>query len=118
MSQVYIDINAFTEMKELMDDAFADVINMSLQTLPEQLDGIKTEIENANVENLFNISHKMKSSCGSIGAKGLAEKARAIELISRQGSADIPAAMFNELHDATHEVLSFLQTELDDLHSA
>lgn len=118
MPQVYIDINAFAEMKELMDDAFADVISLSMQSLPEQLDGIKSAIENANVDNLFNISHKMKSACGSIGATGLAQKAEAIELISRQGSTDIPREMVNELHDATHEVLTFLKNEFDDLQSS
>ena len=118
MPQPAIDIDAFTEMKDLMDDAFSDVIKMSLQTLPEQLTGIKTAVDNANAESLFNISHKMKSSCGSIGARGLAEKAEAIELIGRQGSTDVPDDMLSGLQDATREVLSFLQKTLDDLQSS
>lgn len=118
MSSAAIDINAFGEMKELMDDAFADIIKMTLQTLPQQLAGIETAITNTDVENLFNISHKMKSSCGSIGARGLAEKAEAIELISRQGSTDIPEEMFTELNQATTEVITFLQQELDHLQSS
>jgi HPt (histidine-containing phosphotransfer) domain-containing protein len=114
MSQTAIDAKAFAEMKELMEDSFKDVINMSLQSLPQQLEGIKTAIENSDVENLFNISHKMKSSCGSIGAFGLAEKAEAIELISRNGSTDIPDQMFDELRDATNQVTFILNAELED----
>lgn len=114
MSQSIIDTNAFAEMKQLMEDSFKDVIEMSLQNLPQQLKGIKSAIENQDVDSLYNISHKMKSTCGSIGAVALAEKAEAIELISRKGSAQIPDQMLNELSDATSQVLSFLKNELND----
>jgi HPt (histidine-containing phosphotransfer) domain-containing protein len=114
MSQAAIDTHAFAEMKELMGDAFKDVIMMCLQSLPVQLNDIETAIQNQNAEEIFNVSHKMKSSCGSIGAFGLAEKAEAIELISRDGSADIPAKIFNELCDATKQVVSILDAELKD----
>jgi len=117
MSQTAMDAGAFAEMKELMGDSFNDIIKMSLQSLPQQLDDIKTSIENQNVDNLFNISHKMKSSCGSIGAFGLAEKAETIEIISRDGSTDVSDQIFNELRDATHQVLSILKNELDGSHS-
>lgn len=112
MSQTIIDTRTFAEMKELMEDSFNEIIEMSLQNLPQQLDGIKSAIENKDADSLFNISHKMKSSCGSIGAVGLAQKAEAIELISRNGSADISEHMLNELSDATNHVLSFLINEL------
>jgi hypothetical protein len=54
----------------------------------------------------------MKSSCGSIGAFGLAEKAEAIERISRNGSTEIPDEIFNELSVATRQVVSILDAEL------
>lgn len=114
MSQAAMDANAFAEMKELMGDAFKDVITMCLQSLPAQLSDIEAAIKNQNAEILFNISHKMKSSCGSIGAFGLAEKAEAIEIISRNGSTEIPEEIFNELIDATRQVVSILDAELKD----
>jgi len=114
MSQAALDANAFAEMKELMGDAFKDVITMCLQSFPLQLNDIEIAIKNQNAETLFDISHKMKSSCGSIGAFGLAEKAEAIELISRDGSAEIPDHIFNELCDATKHVISILDAELKD----
>jgi len=90
MSQPAMDANAFAEMKELMGDTFKEVVSLCAQSLPEQLSNIERAIKNQNAETLFSISHKMKSSCGSIGAFGLAEKAEAIELISRDGSTEIP----------------------------
>jgi HPt (histidine-containing phosphotransfer) domain-containing protein len=118
MSQTTMDAGAFAEMKELMGEGFNDIIVMCLQSLPEQLNAIETAIKNQNAETLFNISHKMKSSCGSIGAFGLAEKAEAIEVISRKGSTEIPDHIFKELHDATEQVISILGSELTNKNSA
>jgi HPt (histidine-containing phosphotransfer) domain-containing protein len=114
MSQSAMDVNAFAEMKELMGDTFKDVVTMCLQSLPAQLNGIETAINNQNAETIFNMSHKMKSSCGSIGAFGLAEKAEAIEIISRNGSAEVPSQLFVELREATNQVISILDAELKD----
>lgn len=113
MSQPAVDANAFAEMKELMGDDFKDIVSMCLQSLPEQLSQIEKAIKIQNVDTLFTISHKMKSSCGSIGAFGLAERAEAIEIISRNGSAIIPEQTLNDLRDATEQVISLLNTELN-----
>ena len=113
MSQPVVDANAFAEMKELMGDDFKDIVSMCLQSLPEQLSQIERAIKTQNVDTLFTISHKMKSSCGSIGAFGLAERAEAIEIISRNGSAIISEQTLNDLRDATEQVISLLNTELN-----
>ena len=113
MPQTAINENAFAEMKDLMGDAFNEIISMCLQSLPAQLTEIEVAIQDKNVDTLFNTSHKMKSSCSSIGAFGLAEKAEAIERISRNGSAEIPEQTFEELRDATDQVVSILSAELN-----
>ena len=118
MSQAVVDANAFAEMKELMGDDFKDIVSMCLQSLPEQLSQIEKAIKTRNVDTLFTISHKMKSSCGSIGAFGLAERAEAIEIISRNGSTQIPEQTLNDLRDATEQVVSLLNTELNQENSA
>ena len=114
MTQPAMDANAFAEMKELMGDTFKDVIALCLQTLPQQLNAIETAIEEHNAETLFLTAHKMKSSCGSIGAFGLADKAQAIELIGRDGSTQIPADTLVALQNTIKEVLSVLTTELEN----
>lgn len=114
MSQPALDVNAFAEMKELMGDTFKDLVSLCLQSLPEQLTDIESAITNQNAETLFTVSHKMKSSSGSIGAFGLAEKAEAIEIISRDGSADIPEQTISDLRDATGQVLSILNAEINN----
>ena len=113
MSQTAINAAAFKEMKELMGDAFKDIIAMCLQSLPEQLNDIEDAINKNNAELLFNVSHKMKSSCGSIGAFGLAEKAEVIELIGRKGSTEGTNEAFFELQSSLEEVLTLLKEEMN-----
>ena len=107
-----MDAAAFSEMKELMGDSFKEIISMCLQSLPEQLSEIESAIKQNNAEVVFTTSHKMKSSCGSIGAFGLAEKAEVIEIIGRDGSADIPEQAFNDLRDAAQQVIEILSAEV------
>jgi len=113
MPQTAMNASAFSEMKEMMGDTFKEVLNLCIETLPEQLNAIEDAIETQDAESLFNISHKMKSSSGSIGAFGLAEKAEVIELIGRDGSTQVPDQAISDLRDATRQVLSIINEELN-----
>jgi HPt (histidine-containing phosphotransfer) domain-containing protein len=114
MSQTAMDAAAFSEMKELMGDTFKDVLTICIQTLPEQLDAIEDAIANQDAESLFNASHKMKSSSGSIGAFGLAEKAEVLELIGRKGTTQGSEQAFSDLREAINQVLSIINDELNN----
>ncbi|MDT8283113.1 MAG: Hpt domain-containing protein [Gammaproteobacteria bacterium] len=113
MSQTAMDAAAFSEMKELMGDSFKDIISLCLQTLPEQLNDIEVAIKENNAKTLFHVSHKMKSACGSIGAFGLAENAEKIEIIGRNGSANVPQQTLAEFRNAVDQVVTVLKTELE-----
>ncbi len=112
MPQTAMDAAAFTEMKELMGDSFIDVVSMCLQSLPEQTNLLGTAISNNDAEQVFNIAHRMKSACGSIGAFGLAEKAETLELIGRDGSTQGASEAFSELELSLAEVITVLQKEV------
>ncbi len=112
MSQTAMDAGAFAEMKELMGDTFKEIVSMCLQTLPEQTKQLEIAISSDNAEDVFNIAHRIKSSCGSIGAFGLAEKAESIELIGRQGSTHGANEAFAELQSSLEEVLTVLKNEI------
>jgi len=114
MSQTAMDAAAFSEMKELMGNTLNEVITLCLQSLPEQLNAIEEAIDSNNAESLFNTSHKMKSASGSIGAFGLAEKAETLEIIGREGSTQVPDQAIEELRDATKQVITFLNTEINN----
>jgi len=111
MSQAAMDLNAFAEMKDLMGDTFIEIISMCLESLPEQNDKLAIAISNNDTEQIFNAAHRLKSSCGSIGAFGLAEKAEVIERISREGSTQGINAAYSDLQLALEEVLTHLKNE-------
>jgi HPt (histidine-containing phosphotransfer) domain-containing protein len=112
MMQTAMDESAYQEMKSMMGDAYRDVIDLCLQTFPQQLSQIHDGINDNNADSVFAAAHRLKSACGSIGAYGLAERAEAVELHARDGSADIPATALNALETAITEVTDFLQQEL------
>ncbi len=111
MSPVAINAQAFSEMKELMGDSFVDIISICLETLPEQNEKLAIAIEADDAEQVFNIAHRLKSSCGTIGAYGLAEKAEIIERIGRKGSTVGANDAYTELQVSLQEVLTHLQNE-------
>lgn len=112
MSQTAMDAGAFAEMKELMGSSFIEIIAMCLQNLPEQLIQVEAAIKSQDADALFNVAHKMKSSCGSIGAFGLAEKIEIIERIGREGTTEVSDQTFDELHSFASQVISILSAEL------
>ena len=112
MSQPAMDAGAFAEMKELMGSSFADIISMCLQNLPEQLVQVEIAIKSQDADALFDVTHKMKSSCGSIGAFGLAEKIEAIELIGREGSTEVSDQVYDDMLDFASQVIAILTAEL------
>ena len=112
MTKTAMDTAALTEIKDLMGDSFNDVISMCLQDLPEQSTLLKTAISNNDAKQVFNIAHRLKSTCGTIGAFGLAEKAETIELIGRQGSTQGANEAFTKLQPLLEEVLTILKKEI------
>lgn len=112
MQKHAMDADAFAEIKELMGDSFNDVITMTLETLPEQLEQLQSAITNKDAENIFSTAHRIKSSTSTIGAQGVANNAEAIELIGREGSSEIPAQLFDALSASVTEVITILEDEL------
>lgn len=112
MSQTAMDAAAFAEMKEMMGDAFKDVLDLSIESLPQQLETIENAIKTRDAETLFSTAHKMKSACGTIGAFGLAECAEAVEQVGRCGSTDVADKDLQALRDAVDDVLQILKAAL------
>lgn len=112
MPQPAIDAATFAEIKALMGDTFNDVLRLTLEALPQQLELLEQAINNKDAEQIFNVAHRIKSSSGTIGALGLAKNTEQIELIGRSGSADIPPALLQALHSSIQEIMYQLKKEL------
>lgn len=112
MQQPAMDADAFAEIKSLMGDSFNDIIIMTLETLPEQLEQLQLAITNKDADKIFNTAHRIKSSTSTIGALGVANNSEAIELIAREGSSEISPQLFNALSTSITDVITILKDEL------
>ena len=115
MEQQAMDMRAYNEMKDVMGDVLKELIETFIDYMPGQLGDLSNAIDNKNAELIFSIAHRIKSSCNSIGALGMAETAEAIELIGRAGKTDDADIHFSTLSKQLTEVNTFLEQELKTL---
>ena len=111
--QQALNTDALAELRELMGDALNDVIRTFIDYMPEQVDSLSSAINTKDADTVFNVAHKMKSSCGSIGAIGLAQLAEEIEMIGRSGTTENTSVLFEKLRDLYTEVDAQLKAELE-----
>ena len=108
-----INPDSLAQLRELMGDALDDVLRTFIDYMPEQVDSLGSAINTNDAEAVFNVAHKMKSSCGSIGATGLAQVAEEIEMIGRAGSTENTRVLFEKFRDLYTEVDAVLKAELE-----
>ena len=107
-----LDMQAYAELKSIMGDTLNEVIKMFLDNMPELIVALDTHIQNDAAAQVFETAHRIKSSCGSIGATGLAESAEIIELTGREGSTENTASQLEVLKAQYLEIKPFLESEL------
>ncbi|MCW8831347.1 MAG: Hpt domain-containing protein [Gammaproteobacteria bacterium] len=115
MNDKPLDFNAYTEMKDVMEEVLPELLNTFVEYMPEQLNDLNKAIEDNNPDLLFGIAHRMKSSCNSLGALGLAKIAESIEMIGRGGSIEGASEITPQFAEQLDEVISFFKQELKEL---
>ena len=83
-----IDISSIETLKGLMKDRFNFLIETFLTNSTQQLDELRTAINNNNNEDIIALTHALKGSCGSVGASCMHELARVYEDKSRNNNFD------------------------------
>ena len=111
MDSGIMDMAAYAELKSILGDTLNEVIRMYLQSTPEMIESLGEQIENENADQVFEISHRIKSSSSSIGALGIANTAEVIEQTSRAGSTENTQASLEILKKQYEEVQPFLTSE-------
>ena len=113
MDSRIMDETAYAELKEILGDTLNQVIQMYLDSMPEMLKALDTQIQNKDANQVFEISHRIKSSSSSIAAMGIADLAGNIEQISREGSTENTEAPLEELKTLYTELTPFLSNEIN-----
>ena len=112
MSQNLLDLRAYTEMKEIMEEVLPELLKTFIDYMPGLLNDLNKAIAENEPEQLFGISHRMKSSCNSLGALGLARTCESIEMIGRAGNTEGTSELSGQLKEELAEVLEFFEEEL------
>ena len=107
-----VDDEIIAELREVMEEEFADLIGSFLNDLPVQLDLIQEAIAQSDAADLYRIAHKFKSSCGSLGAMRLAELFRRLEQAGRRNALDGAAELLTETRQVAQETVTQLAAML------
>jgi len=83
-----LDDEIIAELREVMEDEFTDLLRNFLNDLSAQLARLQDAVERGDLDQLYHVAHKFKSSCGSIGALRLAELIQRLEQAGRERRPD------------------------------
>lgn len=108
-----LDEEIIVELREVMEDEFADLLLNFLRDLPLQLDHLQTAIAQGDVDELYRVAHKLKASCGSMGASRLAELMRRLEQAGRQKKLDDTTEWLQQARSVAAETVAGLQAHLE-----
>lgn len=94
-----VDADVFEEMREALEDDFADLIQSFLEDTRELLSALSSGLRSNKIESVQLAAHSLKSTSASLGFISLSESACALEALAREGSL-IGAEKYVQLLDA------------------
>jgi histidine phosphotransfer protein HptB len=92
-----LDAEIIAELRDVMEKEFTVLINTFLNDLPIQLDRLHRAIDQGSAAEVYQAAHKLKSSCGSLGAFRLAELIRQLEQAGRLKTLDGAAELLQRI---------------------
>ncbi len=92
-----IDDDVIAELRDILQEEFGDLVRDFVDDVPIQLELMQTALDQGNADGLYRLAHKLKSSCGSLGAPRLAELVRQLEQAGRQATLDGAATLPYEI---------------------
>ena len=107
-----IDHEIFAELQDVMEDGFADLVNHFLDDLPVQLKHLRRAVQERVADDIFLTAHKLKSSCGNLGAMRLAEWVRQLEQAGRQNALNGVAEMLEETQAVAEQTMIMLRAQV------
>jgi CheY-like chemotaxis protein/HPt (histidine-containing phosphotransfer) domain-containing protein len=101
-----------TDLQPLIDSGMGDIIprliEIFLETAPRDVEKLKAALRNSHVADLEDAAHRLKGSCGNLGAARLRGFCEQLEKLGRDGSLETAP----EIIAAVEEEFSRVRTEL------
>lgn len=115
MQQNLLDLRVYSEMKDIMEEVLPELLKTFINYMPDLLNDLNKAIAANEPNQLFSISHRMKSSCNSLGALGIARTCESLEMIGRAGNTNGATKLSGQLKEELTAVLEFFEKELKAL---
>lgn len=112
-SNSVIDREVIDELYDVMEDDFADLLVVFLQTAPGLVDEISSGMQIGDMQQVINAAHSLKSGSANLGAMRLSEEARSIEYAAREGGSAIAAERLKSIKEVFDQACHELQKIVD-----
>lgn len=87
----------------------AELIDTYVVDAPEQVDALKASLAASDIQGLVRPAHTLKSASASLGALGLAERCRQLELAANAGSLEGAADSIEGIAAELERVMTALE---------
>ncbi len=106
-----VNLDTLSMLKEAMEDEFAELVEVFLESSAELLDDMDKAFSAGDVDTFIRSVHSLKSSSGNLGCESLSEMAAELEAASKS-SGQLPADknVVGELRAAFAAAKQVLQT--------
>ena len=108
-----LDNEIVNELREIMEDEFAELLHTFLGELPLQLDRLRIAVTQSDADAIKTIAHTLKPTCAYLGALRLAELFRRMEQAGREKTLDGVADLLEQARILASATIAGLQTQLD-----
>ena len=86
MNDAVIDVSVVEELKEILEEDFADIIETYLEDSPNLISEIHQSFANQDAVILERSAHTLKSSSAGVGANGFAAICAELESLGKVGN--------------------------------
>lgn len=108
-----IDDEILAELRDVMEEGFADLVKRFLDELPVQLAHLRRAVQEGVADDIYRIAHRLKTSCGNLGTMRLMEWVRQLEQAGRQNALNGVTEMLEETQAVAEQTMIMLRTQLD-----
>lgn len=106
-----IDDETLAELQDIMEDGFADLVNRFLDDLPVQLEYLRCAVQEKAADDIYRVAHKLKTSCGNLGAMRLTEWVQQLEQAGRLNTLNDVAEMLEETQAVAEQTMIMLRAQ-------
>jgi len=91
------------------EELVREVIDLFLQDCPNQVSAIKAAVDSGDDRQLYVVAHTLKGAASTLTAHGVAEVARVLEMLGREGRAVAGTGPCQELEIEASRLLEVLR---------